>query len=386
MRYNSLTLGLAALAPVALAQTTSECDPTKGDDCPPNPAFGNCRKEFVYDFTKVASGDGWKKDDGFRDLWKPDDGILGDDSPLSIDGTNGAVFTITKDDQAPLIKSQKYIFFGKVEVAVKAAPGRGIVTSIVLESDDRDEIDWEWVGADQGNVQTNFFSKGVNEYIHGETHPVGFNPMEGIHTYAIEWTPDFIVYSIDGQEIRRATPAEAENGAKWPQTPTFIKLGTWVGGRPGGSEGTIEWAGGLVDMSQAPFVGYYQSVKVTDYCGGRDQASEYVYGDASGSQASIKVEGSTRDEGFGDSGDDGDNDDQDEDGDDESEEQEDEDESSDSSSSTGASKPTSTSSADGTTGTDGSAQAEETEEPSAATAVQASGLAGVLALAFLVWA
>ena len=66
---------------------------------------------------------------------------MGKDSPLSIDG-NGAIFTITKDSQAPLIKSKKYIFFGKVEVTMKAAPGRGIVTSIVLESDDRDEIDW----------------------------------------------------------------------------------------------------------------------------------------------------------------------------------------------------------------------------------------------------
>ena len=31
MRYNSLALGLVALAPVVLAQTKSECDPTQGD-------------------------------------------------------------------------------------------------------------------------------------------------------------------------------------------------------------------------------------------------------------------------------------------------------------------------------------------------------------------
>lgn len=299
MRYNSLALGLAAVAPLALAQTKSECDPTKGDKCAPDPAFGKCREEQVFDFTSVAHGDGWRDDDGFRDLWKPDDGVLGNDSPLSIDN-NGAIFTITKDDQAPLIKSKKYIFFGKVEVEMKAAPGRGIVTSIVLESDDRDEIDWEWVGADQGNVQTNFFSKGVNEYIHGKTHGVAFNPMDGLHKYSIEWTPDFIIFKVDGAEIRRATPAEAENGKKWPQTPTFIKLGTWVGGKPGGSQGTIDWAGGLVDMSQAPFVGWYKEIRITDYCGGKDQAAQYVYSDASGSMESIKVDGSTRDEGFGD--------------------------------------------------------------------------------------
>lgn len=66
---------------------------------------------------------------------------MGDNSPLTID-EHGAVLTISNKDQAPLIKSNKYLFFGKVDVTVKAAPGVGIVTSVVLESDDRDEIDW----------------------------------------------------------------------------------------------------------------------------------------------------------------------------------------------------------------------------------------------------
>lgn len=301
MRYDSLALGLAAVVPLVLAQTKSECDPTAGDKCAPDPAFGKCGQEQVFDFASYDKGDGWKKDKSFRDLWKPDDGVLGDNSPLSIDEANGAVFTISKDDQAPLIKSLKYIFFGKIDITVKAAPGRGIVTSVVLESDDRDEIDWEWVGADQGNVQTNFFSKGVDDYTHGKTLPVTFNPMEGLHTYSIDWTPDHIIFSIDGKEIRRATPAEADNGAKWPQTPAMIKLGTWVAGKPGGSQGTIDWAGGLVDMSQAPFVGWYKEIRITDYCGGKDKATQYIYTDGSGSQASIKVDGSTKDVGFGDS-------------------------------------------------------------------------------------
>jgi beta-glucanase (GH16 family) len=43
--------------------------------------------------------------------------------------------------------------FGKVEVAMKAAPGAGIVSSVVLQSDTLDEIDWEWLGADPDEVQ-----------------------------------------------------------------------------------------------------------------------------------------------------------------------------------------------------------------------------------------
>lgn len=51
--------------------------------------------------------------------------------------------------------------FGKVEVVLKAAPGAGIVSSFVMQSDDLDEIDWEWLGSDPDEVQSNFFGKGM---------------------------------------------------------------------------------------------------------------------------------------------------------------------------------------------------------------------------------
>ncbi|KEZ43534.1 hypothetical protein SAPIO_CDS4442 [Scedosporium apiospermum] len=301
MRSTSLAYAFAALSSSALvaAQTFSDCDPTKGDKCNPDPAFGNCRKTTSFDFSTVAGGEGWKTDKTFLDFWTPEKGIVGDNSPLTID-EHGAVLTISNKDQAPLIKSNKYLFFGKVDVTVKAAPGVGIVTSVVLESDDRDEIDWEWIGGEPGNVQTNFFSKGVNNYIHGQTHGVAFNAIEGLHTYTIDWTPDYISFQVDGAEIRRATPAEADNGATWPQTPVQVKLGTWVGGKPDNPQGTIDWAGGLADFAQAPFIAWYKEVKITDYCGGKDQAGEYVYTDSSGSQGSIEVRGSSSDVGFGD--------------------------------------------------------------------------------------
>jgi beta-glucanase (GH16 family) len=72
----------------------------------------------------------------------------------------GARFTILSDDHAPTLTSHKYLFFGKIEVVMQAAPGAGIVSSIVLQSDDLDEIDWEWIGNDPDRVQSNYYSKG----------------------------------------------------------------------------------------------------------------------------------------------------------------------------------------------------------------------------------
>lgn len=54
----------------------------------------------------------------------------------------GAKFTISEQGDAPTIESEFYIFFGHVDVKMRAANGTGIVSTWILESDDLDEIDW----------------------------------------------------------------------------------------------------------------------------------------------------------------------------------------------------------------------------------------------------
>lgn len=55
---------------------------------------------------------------------------------------NGAKFTISEKGDAPTIETDYYIFFGEVTITMQGAPGTGIVSSAILESDDLDEIDW----------------------------------------------------------------------------------------------------------------------------------------------------------------------------------------------------------------------------------------------------
>jgi hypothetical protein len=52
----------------------------------------------------------------------------------------GALFSINKETDAPTIRSNNYLFFGRVDIVMEAAKGRGIVTSVVLQSDDLDEV------------------------------------------------------------------------------------------------------------------------------------------------------------------------------------------------------------------------------------------------------
>lgn len=243
------------------------------DDCPNPKAVGS--KPVDIDFRQ-----------GANDFFK-----LADGTSLKYDNDLGAIFSISKETEAPTIASNKYIFFGQVDVTVRAARGAGIVTSFVLQSDDLDEIDWEWIGSDTTQVQTNFFSKGCTEtYDRGGFSPVA-DPVNVFHTYTIKWTPEQLDWIIDGNVVRTLKNTGVAGCAGYPQTPMQIKLGTWVAGRKGAPQGTIDWAGGLADFSDIPFDGYYQSLHIQDFMGGQGatEATAYHYTDLSGTWQSIKV-------------------------------------------------------------------------------------------------
>jgi beta-glucanase (GH16 family) len=209
---------------------------------------------------------------------------------VTYDPSLGAVFTINKETEAPTFTSTGYIFFGRVDVVARASVGTGVVTSFVLQSDDLDEIDWEWLGGDDTQVQTNYFSKGdTTTYDRGGFSGVG-SPQADFHTYTIDWTPEKLDWIIDGKVVRTLTYADAKGGSTYPQTPMQIKLGTWVAGRKDAPEGTVQWAGGYTDFSKAPFNGYYKSVTVQDYMNGAKSAGSYVYGDNTGTYQSIKIQ------------------------------------------------------------------------------------------------
>ena len=87
-------------------------------------------------------------------------------------GPNGAEFTIKSLTDGPTMQSNFYLLFGYVEAVVQAAPGQGIVSSFILESDDLDEIDWEMIGSQTNQVQGNYFGKGnTTTYDRGQFHP-----------------------------------------------------------------------------------------------------------------------------------------------------------------------------------------------------------------------
>jgi beta-glucanase (GH16 family) len=168
--------------------------------------------------------------------------------------------------------------FGHVEIVAQAAPGQGIVSSSVLQSDDLDEIDWEWIGGQPDQVQTNYFGKGITVDYNRGTFQSAKGSQTGFHTYTIDWTANQIVWMIDGQTVRVLTPQTAESN-QYPQTPMQVKIGAWAGGDPNNAAGTISWAGGVTNYANGPFTMYVKSIAVTDYSTGSQYAYQGTTGD-----------------------------------------------------------------------------------------------------------
>jgi beta-glucanase (GH16 family) len=200
-------------------------------------------------------------------------------------GDDGASFTVKQGGDAPQLESLFYIMFGRVEITMKAAPGAGIVSSLVLESDVLDEIDIEWLGSNPDEIQTNYFGKGqVTTYNRGAFHSVSGTQEKWI-TYTVDWTQERIVWMADGTAVRTLTQKDAEQN-QYPQTPMKVKFGAWAGGDPNHNPpGTVEWARGPTDYSKGPFSMLVQRVVITDYSTGK----EYKYSDTSGSWESIEA-------------------------------------------------------------------------------------------------
>lgn len=62
-----------------------------------------------------------------------------------------------------LLASNHYVWFGKATAKLKTSRGQGVVTAFIFLSDVKDEIDFEFIGADLGTAQTNYYFQGITD-------------------------------------------------------------------------------------------------------------------------------------------------------------------------------------------------------------------------------
>ncbi|KAI0173686.1 glycoside hydrolase family 16 protein [Hypoxylon sp. FL1284] len=251
------------VSPVS-GQLYTDCNPLNAT-CAPDPALGTTH---TFNFNATPPTGTFNTTAGTVDY----------------NSDTGAAFTISKRGESPTLISNFYFFFGRTEVHMKAAPGTGIISSIVWSSDVLDEVDWEFLGGNNTHASTNYFGKGQQDFHNADYHPVDGGVQDDYHNYTSVWNKDTLDWYIDTKLVRTLHAKDANNSMSFPQTPMKLSLGIWAGGDPDQPKGTIEWAGGVTDYSK-PYTMYVKSAHVADASTGKD----YTYGDHSGSWESIKI-------------------------------------------------------------------------------------------------
>ncbi len=125
--------------------------------------------------------------------------------------------------------------------------------------------------------------------------------FDNYHDYEINWTPDEITWLVDGKVGRTVEKSKTWNKTanQWdyPQTPARVQISIWPGGLDTNAEGTISWAGGLIDWDSDDIKrdGYYYAsiaqVDITCYKTdsppGTNSGTSYTYSDAKGTNDTV---------------------------------------------------------------------------------------------------
>ncbi|MET3985748.1 lectin [Streptomyces sp. PvR034] len=174
--------------------------------------------------------------------------------------------------------TQKY---GHVEARLKVPRGQGMWPAFWMLGDDIGQVGWPNSGEIDVMENVGFEPSTVHGTLHGPGYsgsggigaayslPGGQAFADAFHTFAVDWAPDVVTWSVDGTVYQRRTPADL-GGRSWAfDKPFFLILNLAVGGYwPGDPDGSTAFPRQLV----------VDHVRVTSYDGGTDGRSGQISG------------------------------------------------------------------------------------------------------------
>ena len=161
------------------------------------------------------------------------------------------------DERGAELRTLEPVLYGKFEARYKPAQGEGIVSSFFVYNDDYPntpwvEIDVELLGRFPQVVDMNTMTPGS----HLRTHYVPFNTHLDFYVYAFEWTPDYVAWFINGQEVYRQTEEHVTD----LNHPAKIMMNIW-------NPIHEDWVG-VWDERVLPRFAYYDWVSYASYTPG----------------------------------------------------------------------------------------------------------------------
>ncbi len=169
------------------------------------------------------------------------------------------VLSLAKNYKGAELRTKEAYVYGRFEARYKAAQGNGMLASFftyheIESTTGWNEIDFEILGRYHDDVQVTTITPG--QKIHNSHQWVPFNTRADFHTYAFEWTPDYVAWFIDGKEVYRQT----EDHIQTLRHPQKIMMNIW----------NPEWApwAGVWDDRILPVFAYYDWVSYSSYTPG----------------------------------------------------------------------------------------------------------------------
>lgn len=190
-----------------------------GSGCPENCGWGNKERQF---YTKVNH--------------RLENGNL----IVTAKETDGS-YTSTRITT----KGKKEFKYGRMEVRAKLPTGQGIWPAFWMLGANISAVGWpdcgeidimEYVGREQHTAYTTIHTRATHGVHASSKKTVIADIEEGFHTYAIDWTAEFIKFYIDDNLVHTYSP-ETKKKSAWPfDQPFFFLINMAIGGNFGGPE------------------------------------------------------------------------------------------------------------------------------------------------------
>lgn len=173
------------------------------------------------------------------------------------DSAGELALLLTETNGGTRLSTTRYMWYGSVTAKLKATKWAGVVTAFITMSDVRDEIDWEWPGANTTAAQSNFFWLGKVNYppTNGQVDAVPNDAYSNYNEYTIDWQEDQLTWSVDGNVVRTLKKSDTVVSGvdNYPTTPARIQISVWPAGINTSAQGTIDWAGGLINWNDPDY-------------------------------------------------------------------------------------------------------------------------------------
>ncbi|NRB64307.1 MAG: glycoside hydrolase family 16 protein [Saprospiraceae bacterium] len=176
--------------------------------------------------------------------------------PMNVFVVDGKLYIVARQESdgrwtsARMVTRHKNHFqYGRIEFRARLPQGIGTWPNVWLLGENHNEVGWPscgsinlvgHVGKEPGHVYSALYMSHPAKDYHKELELHNLeNAEKEFHVYEMNWTPNAISFSIDGELVHTYAP-EVKNAYNWPfDKPFYLLLNVAMGGRKG-SLGALE--------------------------------------------------------------------------------------------------------------------------------------------------